>query len=169
MRSSRWVRGTRPSAAPCGKGQGAVALDGAAESTVEIDGGEITTGPNAANLVAAFSTVDIVLGSFTATVSEMCGLLEMVPPPRSWTITYVVRTRAPEIGALRRWARSVSATPWRRRSIASWRWAWRQRAHATSMRFENVMISSGAGDVLEVRTRASVPENYTMTIQGRST
>ena len=45
------------------------------------------------------------------------------------TSTMTVARRSPPIGALRRWARSTSRTPWRRRSIASWRWAWRE-AHA---------------------------------------
>jgi hypothetical protein len=47
--------------------------------------------------------------------------------PPSVTLTATWREpRNPSIGALRRWAAWTSSTPWRRRSIASWRHAWRQ-------------------------------------------
>jgi hypothetical protein len=82
-------------------------------------------------------------------------LLDALAKPGAWagsapytltvTVTYT-RPRNPPIGGLRRWARIVSSTPWRRRSIASWRWLWRRtvagRTH--TMTVENVRIEDGA-------------------------
>jgi hypothetical protein len=81
----------------------------------------------------------------------------------AWTSTQTARLTAtwieprnPPIARLRQWASTVSATPWRRRSLASWRWLWRRtmagRTH--TMTVENVRIEDGAIRVKESPARA---------------
>jgi hypothetical protein len=115
-------------------------------------------------------------GSFTANLRDLHGgsLFEALTGPETWTtttpytltVTYT-RPRNPPIGELRRWAGIVSRTPWRRRSIASWRWLWRRTMLDTrSATFENVAINPGAGDTLTVETGGSV-QRYDVVMYGR--
>jgi hypothetical protein len=113
-------------------------------------------------------------GSFTANLRalDVGGFLAAITKPEVWTttaaytltVTYT-RPRNPPIGELRRWAASVSSTPWRRRSIASWRWLWRRTATAErSVTFENVVIKPGT-DTLHLRTEGRM--NYDVVMYGR--
>jgi hypothetical protein len=94
-------------------------------------------------------------GSFTAGLRDidMGSILDAITKSEVWTttaaytltVTYT-RPRNPAIGALRAWAHRVSTTPWRRRSIASWRHLWRRTMAGTerTMTVENVRIEDGA-------------------------
>jgi hypothetical protein len=117
-------------------------------------------------------------GSFTAnlravtfpngsTIYESVGSKQWIaatPYTLTVTVTYN-RARNPPIGELRRWARGTSCTPWRCRSIASWRWLWRRTMLDTrSATFENVVIKPGT-DTLYLRTEGRV--NYDVVMYGR--
>jgi hypothetical protein len=82
------------------------------------------------------------------------------------TLTYT-RPRNPPIAELRRWARTVSLTPWRSRSVASWRWLWR-RATAMVVQVPNVAVDvkAGSGDALTIEG-TSAPRDYHIVIGGR--
>jgi hypothetical protein len=115
-------------------------------------------------------------GSFTANLRDLHGgsLFEALTGPETWTtttpytltVTYT-RPRNPPIGELRRWAGIVSRTPWRRRSIASWRWLWRRTMTETrSITFEDVAINPGEGDTLSIETCGPV-QRYDVVMMGR--
>jgi hypothetical protein len=115
-------------------------------------------------------------GSFTASLRDLDigGFLAALTKPEVWTttaaytltVTYT-RPRNPPIGELRAWARTVSSTPWRRRSIASWRWLWRRTMLDTrSATFENVAINSGDGDTLTIETCGPV-QRYDVVMYGK--
>lgn len=56
---------------------------------------------------------------------------------KNGTLTISDAGTKPTIAGLRRWARMTSRTPWRRRSIASWRYAWRHRPRCYAVAFED--------------------------------
>jgi hypothetical protein len=88
--------------------------------------------------------------------------------PPSVTLTATWREpRNPPIGALRCWAARTSATPWRRRSISSWRHAWRRDVadRETALTLPRATIRPGPGDTLTVES--SAPVDYDIFVGGR--
>jgi hypothetical protein len=99
-------------------------------------------------------------GSFTANLRdlEVGSIFEVLDSALrfdapGWTSTQTAHLtvtwtepRNPPIARLRQWAASASSTPWRRRSIASWRWLWRRTMAGTqrTLTTENVRIENGA-------------------------
>lgn len=70
------------------------------------------------------------------------------PESLTWTVTLQARYATPPIGALRAWARRASPTPWHRRSIASWRSAWRKVHGLTTITVEDAERVKRSGPVI---------------------
>jgi hypothetical protein len=146
--------------------------------------GTITIGPGFVDLADAFTPLAdaakeaadayLAFASTAYEVVESTTILDAFAKPGAWagsapytmTVTWT-RPRNPPIGELRAWAHRVSMTQWRRRSIASWRWLWRQTMAVTkSATFENVAINPGDGDTLTFE--ADGPVRYDIVMMGVS-
>jgi hypothetical protein len=124
--------------------------DGVTSTTLDCEDGEFRwftdrTEPP----VVIPASVSMSYSATWTTSPEMGGLFSAAFGPPATVpvdVDYTLRFAGnPDPGYLRRWARTVSSTPWRRRSLADWRRLWRDRMagrthtlHIGSVRFEAV-------------------------------
>jgi hypothetical protein len=125
--------------------------------TVPFEAGDLTFESSPVKRLIDEKPIDL---SFTATMRDLGGdsifeVLDSVSQfdAPAWASTQTAHLtvtwtepRNPPIARLRQWAASASSTPWRRRSIASWRWLWRRTMAGTqrTLTTENVRIENGA-------------------------
>lgn len=116
--------------------------DGEHTITAPLAGAEVEIPPR------TFKAGDTISLSFSAVVTySAIGVDWGSKPTPVYTVVTTCARTPPPIGGLRAWARETLRTPWRRRSIASWRSAWRKVHGLTTITVEDMELGEDVGRV----------------------